>query len=87
MARGTVNVTNYARANGLVTNRSIDVAKLQAATGQSIKSIRVVPAAGPVPVSAVPGALQAAHLSAGSLAIGEPKLDIGKLPSSIWSPT
>lgn len=80
-ARSTVNVTSYARADGLVTNRSIDVAKLQAATGQSIKPIRVVPAAGPVPVSAVPGALQVLRIYRPAVsAIGEPKLDIGKAP-------
>jgi len=54
-ARDTINVTSYTRADGLVANRSIDIIKLQAVTGQSIKPVRVVQAKGPVPVGASRG--------------------------------
>ena len=50
-ARGTVNVTNYSRAGAGIVNRSIDVKKLQATTGQTITPVRVVQSKGPV----VPG--------------------------------
>jgi hypothetical protein len=56
VARGTVNVTNYGRAGGRVVNRSIDVAKLQAATGVAIRPVRVVQAKGPVAPAASLGA-------------------------------
>jgi hypothetical protein len=80
-ARGTVNVTSYARANGLIANRSIDIVKLQAATGQSIKPIRVVQAKGPVPVDASRGVLQELRIYRPTVAaIGEPRLDLGRAP-------
>jgi hypothetical protein len=55
-ARGTVNVTNYGRAGAGIVNRSIDVKKLQAATGLAIKPMRVVQAKGPVAPGASLGA-------------------------------
>ena len=47
VARGTVNVTNYARGRGGMVNRSIDVAKLQAATGKTIRPVRIVQSSQP----------------------------------------
>ena len=65
-ARGTVNVTNYGRAGAGIVNRSVDVRKLQAATGLAIKPVRVVQAKGPVAPGASFGATQEpSHLSAG----------------------
>jgi hypothetical protein len=57
-ARATVNVTNYGRVHAGILNRSIDVKKLQAATGQRIKPIRVIQSPSPVAPSVVPGAMQ-----------------------------
>lgn len=37
VARGTINVTSYSRAGSGIVNRSIDIARLQAATGVAIK--------------------------------------------------
>jgi hypothetical protein len=47
-ARATVNVTNYSRVGAGILNRSIDVAKLQVATGVTIRPVRVVHANGPI---------------------------------------
>jgi uncharacterized protein DUF6600 len=81
VARGTVNVTNYARRDGLIANRSIDIARLQAATGHPIRPIRVVQANGPVPVGASRGALQELRIYRPAVAaLGAPRLDIGKPP-------
>jgi hypothetical protein len=55
-ARATVNVTSYSRVGASVINRSIDVTKLQTATGQTIRPIRVVQSKNPV----VPGPNSAA---------------------------
>jgi hypothetical protein len=80
-ARDTINVTSYTRADGLVANRSIDIVKLQAATGQSIKPVRVVQAKGPVPVGTSRGALQELRIYRPTVtAFGEPRLDLGKAP-------
>ena len=49
VARATVNVTNYSRSGSGIINRSVDVAKLQAATGKTIRPVRVVQSAQPVP--------------------------------------
>jgi hypothetical protein len=57
-ARGTVNVTNYGRAGAGIVNRSIDVTKLQTATGVAIKPVRVVQTKGPVAPGATFGATQ-----------------------------
>ncbi len=38
-ARATVNVTTYGRGPSGIANRSVDVAKLEAATGQKIKAV------------------------------------------------
>jgi hypothetical protein len=58
VARGTVNVTSYSRVDSGIMNRSIDIAKLQAATGQAIKPVRVVQSNSPVATGAVPRPLQ-----------------------------
>jgi hypothetical protein len=54
----TVNVTNYGRVGTGIINRSIDIGKLQAATGQSIRPIRVIQSKSPVAPGVVPGAMQ-----------------------------
>jgi hypothetical protein len=85
-AQATVNVTSYARSANAIVNRSVDVAKLQAATGQPIKPVRVVHAKAPVQ----PGAGQAslreikiyrpAPASSALPPLGDakqPKLDLG----------
>jgi hypothetical protein len=54
---------------------------LQAATGQSIKPVRVVQAKGPVPVGTSRGALQELRIYRPRVtAFGEPRLDLGKAP-------
>jgi hypothetical protein len=58
VARGTVNVTNYGRAGAGIVNRSIDVKKLQAATGQIIRPVRVVQSKSPIAPGASFGAAQ-----------------------------
>lgn len=57
-ARATVNVTSYSRVGAGMLNRSIDIAKLQAATGQTITPIRVVQAHSPVAPGSTAAALQ-----------------------------
>lgn len=57
-ARATVNVTSYTRVGSSVINSSIDIAKLQAATGQTIRPLRVVQSKSPVPLGASSGAMQ-----------------------------
>ena len=80
-ARGAVNVTSYARSNGVIANRSIDIVKLQAATGQHIKALRVVQAKGPVPVGTSRAELQELRIYRPAVAaFGEPRLDLGKTP-------
>jgi hypothetical protein len=48
IAGKTTNVTNYARVGGSIVNRSIDVGRLQAATGQAIKPVRLLRAEQPL---------------------------------------
>jgi hypothetical protein len=50
-ASATVNVTSYSRSRSGISNRSIDVKKLEAATGQPIKMLPVVQSKVPVPDS------------------------------------
>jgi hypothetical protein len=57
-ARSTVNVTSYGRRGSGIVNRSIDVKKLQAATGVAIKPVRVVQAGAPIAPGASFGAAQ-----------------------------
>lgn len=47
IARGAVNVTSYARVGSAIVNRSVDVTRLQAATGVPITPRRVVQAKQP----------------------------------------
>ena len=51
-ARATVNVTIYGRGSSGISNRSVDIAKLEAATGQKINAVPVVQTNAPVPVDA-----------------------------------
>lgn len=82
IARGAINVTSYTRTDGLVANRSIDIVKLQAATGQLIKPIRVVQANGPVAPGAARGPLQELRIYRPAIAaMRAPKLDMGKSPN------
>jgi hypothetical protein len=55
-ARSTVNVTSYGRGGSGIANRSIDIKKLQAATGVAIKPVRVVQARAPIAPGASFGA-------------------------------
>jgi hypothetical protein len=82
VARGAINVTSYTRADGLITNRSIDIVKLQAATGQPIMPVRVVQAKGPVAPGAARGPLQELRIYRPAVAaMKAPKLDMGKSPN------
>jgi hypothetical protein len=63
----TKNVTAYARANGTVVNRSIDVARLEAVTGKKIVPARVLQASKPVPLKHDAGELR-------TLSVYRPKL-------------
>jgi hypothetical protein len=79
IARGAVNVTSYGRVGGTIANRSIDVARLQARTGVTIKPLRVVQAKAPVPP--VPGSanLRELRVYRPVIAAGRP-LDLGAKP-------
>jgi hypothetical protein len=82
VARGSVNVTSYTRIGGVVSNRSIDVARLQAAIGRIIKPVRVIQANGPVGPSAAQGQLQELRIYRPVVAaVRAPKLDAGKSPA------
>ena len=48
IAAQTINVTNYNRAGAMIANRSIDVAKLRAVTGQPIAPLPVIRSQSPV---------------------------------------
>ena len=93
VARAAVNVTSYTRVDGLIANRSIDIVKLQAATGQPIKPIRVVQAKGPVSAGVARGPLQelriyrptVAATGARKLDLGSPKLDLEPDPKGVLS--
>ena len=50
VARGTTNVTNYARGREGMVNRSIDVTKLQAVTGKAVRPVRIVQSSQPGPM-------------------------------------
>jgi hypothetical protein len=81
VARGTVNVTSYSRVGSGIMNRSIDIAKLQAATGQAIKPVRVVQSNSPVATSAVPRPLRELTIYRPSLAGAKPpRLDMAIPP-------
>jgi hypothetical protein len=87
VARGAVNVTSYTRVGGAISNRSIDIAKLQAATGQPITPIRVVQAKGPVAAGAGRGPLQELRIYRPSVAaMKPPRLDDGKTPGPALDP-
>jgi hypothetical protein len=80
-ARATVNVTAYSRVGSAVVNSSIDVAKLQAATGAVVKPVRVVQAKGPVAPGPVPSALHELRIYRPTLALDRPlRLDTTKSP-------
>jgi uncharacterized protein DUF6600 len=49
-ARATVNVTSYGRGSSGIANRSVDVKKLEAATGHPIEAVSVVQTSAPVPL-------------------------------------
>ena len=72
-AHATVNVTSYSRTRGGIASRSIDVKKLEAATGRTINAVSVVQASAPV----APGASAAA---AGKLRIFRPSIAEAQLP-------
>ena len=75
-ARGMTNVTSYSRAGGVILNRGIDIAKLQAATGVAIKPVRVVQAQGPVPPGLPGKALQELRIYRPVVSVGlPPRLD------------
>jgi hypothetical protein len=57
VARGAVNVTSYSRVGSAINNSSIDLIKLQAATGQIIKPVRVVQARDPIMPGSLPRTL------------------------------
>jgi hypothetical protein len=81
VGREMVNVTNYTRGGGVVTNRSIDIAKLQAATGQPIKPVRVQ-TKGPVAPGGVRGPLQELRIYRPPVAaVKAPRLDAAKSPT------
>jgi hypothetical protein len=85
--RARVNVTSYTRVGGAISNRSIDIAKLQAATGQPITPIRVVQAKGPVAAGAGRGPLQELRIYRPSVAaMKPPRLDDGKTPGPALDP-
>ena len=87
VARGAVNVTSYTRVGGTISNRSIDVARLQAATGQPIKPIRVVQAMGPVAPGTARGPLQELRIYRPAVAaLKAPRLDPAKSPSLELNP-
>jgi hypothetical protein len=56
IARGTLNITNYSRDGRGITNRSVDIHKVQAATGVAIKPLRTIQAKAPVASAAALGA-------------------------------
>ena len=75
-ASATVNVTAYSRGPSGITNRSVDVGKLEAATGQPIKVVPVVLTNAPVAVGAGAGtALQLKIFRPGIADLGAPKLE------------
>lgn len=55
-ARATVNVTSYGRGPSGISNRSVDVAKLESVTGQKINPVAVMPTNAPVAIGVDPGA-------------------------------
>jgi hypothetical protein len=82
VAPGAVNVTNYTRVGGVIANRSIDVAKLQAATGRPIMPVRVVQAQGPVAPAVGRGPLQELRIYRPPVAaVKAPRLDAAKSPT------
>jgi len=66
-------VTNYSRVGAGILSRSIDIIKLQAATGQTIRPIRVVQAQSPV----APGTMGALR----ELKIYKPAVSFLRAPS------
>jgi hypothetical protein len=79
LARGSVNVTSYVRTGSVVTNGSIDVARLQAAIGQPIKPVRVVHAKTPTGAGTTTGPLKELRIFQPSIgALRAPKLDPGR---------
>jgi hypothetical protein len=85
VARAAVNVTSYTRVGSVIANRSIDVAKLQAAIGQPIRPVRVIQAKGPVAPGAARGPLQALRIYRPAVAavVRAPRLDAGKSPLNL----
>ena len=74
VARATVNVTIYGRGPSGISNRSVDIAKLEAATGQKINAVPVMRTNAPVPVDA--RTTQQLKIFRPSVAnIGTPKLE------------
>jgi uncharacterized protein DUF6600 len=74
-ASATVNVTSYSRGRVGISNRSIDVRKLEAATGQPIKVLPVVQAKAPIAGAQV-GAMQELQIFRPSVAnLTGPKFD------------
>jgi hypothetical protein len=84
-ASATVNVTSYSRGRAGISNRSIDVRKLEAATGQAIKVLPVVQTKGPI-AGAQAGAMQELRIFRPSVAdLTAPKLEVP--PSVRLDPT
>ncbi len=80
-ARATVNVTTYGRGPSGITNRSVDVAKLEAATGQAINPVSVMSTNAPVPAGVDTQAVQELKIFRPSVVDTElPKLEA---PSSL----
>lgn len=78
-ASATVNVTSYSRGGAGVSNRSIDVRKLEAATGQPIKVLPVVQTKTPI-AGAQAGAMQELKIFRPSVAdLAVPKLETPSL--------
>ena len=58
VAQSTVNITNYSRGGRGIVNRSVDLKRVQAATGVTIKPLRVVQSKQPVAPGVSLGASQ-----------------------------
>jgi hypothetical protein len=87
-ARTTVNVTSYSRVGAGILNRSIDVAKLQAAIGVTIRPVRVVHANGPIATGVASASLQELKIYRPLVAsIGRPSLQSARPPLKLDQPS
>lgn len=67
-ARATVNVTSYNRSPSGIANHSVDVTKLEAATGHTIKAVPVIQTSAPVPLAGAAPTRQALKIFRPSVA-------------------